>query len=71
MQRLEEPTRTQVLDAFAQALNDVFLVCIPFIIIAFVIALFLREIPLRSGATPTPESSAREDAKAALPFFGH
>jgi EmrB/QacA subfamily drug resistance transporter len=57
MQRLEEPTRHLVLTAFTHALNDVFLICIPFIIIALVIALFLKEIPLRTGAkqaTPAP-----------------
>jgi hypothetical protein len=55
MQQLEEPTRFLVLDAFTQALNDVFLVCIPFIIIALIIALFLKEIPLRSGAALPPD----------------
>ena len=53
MQDLPEPVRHLVLDAFTPALNDVFLVCIPFIIVAFVIALFLREIPLRSAADQT------------------
>ena len=54
MQALEEPTRHLVLTAFTNALNDVFLVCIPFIIIALIISLFLKEIPLRSGAQATP-----------------
>ena len=57
MQALQEPTRHLVLTAFTNALNDVFLVCIPFIIIALIISLFLKEIPLRSGAqqaTPAP-----------------
>jgi MFS family permease len=81
MQRLEEPTRHLVLTAFTHALNDVFLICIPFIIIALVIALFLKEIPLRSGAkqaTPAPApgnlAPANEDpdvTEAPFASMGH
>ena len=67
MQQLEEPTRILVLSAFTDALNDVFLVGIPFIIIAFVIALFLQEIPLRSAATPDPLVQADPTGKTAEP----
>ena len=45
MQDLEEPARHLVLQSFTNSLNEVFLVCIPFI----VVALMLKEIPLRSG----------------------
>ncbi len=38
-----------VLNAFAQAFSDVFLYAIPFTILAFVIALFLRDVPLRTS----------------------
>jgi hypothetical protein len=79
MQHLQEPTRFLVLDAFTQALNDVFLVCIPFIIIALIIALFLKEIPLRSGAAPPPADRAQgpadkaeeAEAEAALASMSH
>ncbi len=58
MQHLEEPARGLVLGAFTDALTDLFLVAVPFVVVAFVIALFLREVPLRTkidvpeGASP-------------------
>jgi hypothetical protein len=58
MQLLQEPTRHMVLTAFTHALNDVFLICIPFIIIALIVAVFLKEIPYRSGlVVPKPQES--------------
>ena len=38
-----------VLNAFAQAFGDVFLYAIPFTVLAFIIALFLRDVPLRTS----------------------
>ncbi len=38
-----------VLNAFAQSFGDVFLYAIPFTLLAFVIALFLRDVPLRTS----------------------
>jgi len=32
----------------------VFLVGVPFLVIAFLIALALKEVPLRTGQTPSP-----------------
>jgi EmrB/QacA subfamily drug resistance transporter len=52
IQRLAEPIKSVVLGAFAGALDDVFLIGVPFIVVAFVIALFLREVPLRTGPGP-------------------
>lgn len=49
IQHLAEPVRGVVLGAFANALDNVFLVGVPFIVVAFVVALFLREAPLRVG----------------------
>ncbi len=40
----------EVLTAFAQSFHDVFIFGTPFAILAFVVALFLRESPLRTGA---------------------
>src|SRR5205823_8060159 len=51
IQALPEPARGKVLLAFTQALHDVFLVGVPFVTLAFVVALFLREIPLQTRAT--------------------
>jgi EmrB/QacA subfamily drug resistance transporter len=55
MQGLPEPARSNVLLAFTQALHDVFLVGVPFVALAFVVALFLKEIPLQARATPSDE----------------
>ncbi|HLZ38223.1 MAG TPA: MDR family MFS transporter [Mycobacteriales bacterium] len=55
IQHLAEPIKTRVLEAFSAALDDVFLVAVPCIVVAFVVALFLREEPLR-GHTRAPDS---------------
>jgi hypothetical protein len=44
-----------VLGAFTSALDDVFLVGVPFLVIAFVVALTLKEVPLRTGQTVPSE----------------
>ena len=49
IQQLAEPVKSLVLGAFAHALDDVFLIGVPFIVVALVVALFLREVPLRTG----------------------
>jgi EmrB/QacA subfamily drug resistance transporter len=49
IQQLTEPVRSVVLGAFAKALGDVFLVGVPFLVVAFVVALLLKEEPLRTG----------------------
>lgn len=49
---LPEPLKSQVIDAFASALHDVFISAIPIMIVAFVISLFIKEIPLRTRSTP-------------------
>jgi EmrB/QacA subfamily drug resistance transporter len=52
IQRLVGPVKHIVLSAFTNALDDVFLVGVPFIVVAFVVSLFLREVPLRTGPGP-------------------
>jgi EmrB/QacA subfamily drug resistance transporter len=52
IQHLAAPIKSVVLGAFANALDDTFLVGVPFMVAAFVIALFLREVPLRTGPGP-------------------
>jgi EmrB/QacA subfamily drug resistance transporter len=49
IQRLTEPAKTLVLTSFSHALDNVFLVGVPFLAVAFVVALFLKEVPLRTG----------------------
>jgi hypothetical protein len=52
IQRLTGPVRHLVLTAFSNALDDVFLIGVPFIVVAFVVAWFLKEVPLRTGPGP-------------------
>ncbi len=49
IQRLVGPVKHVVLSAFTNALDDVFMVGVPFIVVAFVVSLFLKEVPLRTG----------------------
>ena len=49
IQQLTEPVKSIVLGAFTNALDDVFLIGVPFVVLAFVVALLLREQPLRTG----------------------
>jgi EmrB/QacA subfamily drug resistance transporter len=52
IQRLAEPVKGIVLEAFAKGIDDVFLVGVPFIVVALVVSLFLKEIPLQTGSAP-------------------
>jgi hypothetical protein len=57
IQQLAEPVRSVVLGAFTNALDDVFLIGVPILAIAFVVALALKEVPLRtaqSASQPQP-----------------
>ncbi len=64
MQHLVEPIRTLVLTAYTDSLTDLFLFAIPFVVVAFVIALFLREVPLRTKIE-VPEGQAAADVMGA------
>ena len=52
IQGLVEPQKTLVLTAYTDAIVDVFLFAIPFVVLALVVGLFLKEIPLRTGREP-------------------
>jgi EmrB/QacA subfamily drug resistance transporter len=54
---LPEPIKSWVLEAFTRSMDDVFLVAVPFMAVAFIIALTMREKPLRSRATPDTDSA--------------
>lgn len=54
IRRLPEPVRGKVIDAFASSLHEVFLTALPFVAVAFVLALFIKELPLRSRSAPVP-----------------
>jgi EmrB/QacA subfamily drug resistance transporter len=65
IQALPEPVKSLVLEAFTRSMDDVFLVAVPFMAVAFVIALTMREKPLRGRAqntdSATPSASAETD----------
>ncbi|HSU36618.1 MAG TPA: MDR family MFS transporter, partial [Propionibacteriaceae bacterium] len=67
---LPEPMKTWVLTAFTNAMDDVFLVGLPFMAIALVIAIFMREVPLIGRAGPAPTESSESDAELA-PSMAH
>jgi EmrB/QacA subfamily drug resistance transporter len=64
IQALVEPVRGLVLGAYTDALGDVFLFAIPFVAIALVVAIFLKEVPLRTGAAAARPTSPDESAAA-------
>lgn len=63
--QLPPALQVQVIDAFANALHDVFLVGVPFSVVALAAALFIREIPLATGHPP--DSQADADAGGGTP----
>jgi EmrB/QacA subfamily drug resistance transporter len=74
IQRLTGPVKHLVLGAFTNALDDVFLVGVPFVVVAFVVSLFLKEIPLRTGPGPggpggpgAPEGPGAPSANGEVP----
>jgi MFS family permease len=75
IQNLQEPERSAVLAAYTNAITDVFLYAIPIVVLALVVVLFLKEIPLRTTRQAAVEPSTRpDDATAESPeavFAGH
>ena len=55
---LPSELKDAVLNAFALSFHDVFLLAIPFAIAAFVVALFLKETPLRTAQETNDEATA-------------
>jgi EmrB/QacA subfamily drug resistance transporter len=51
--RLPIVERTQIINAFSHTLQTVFIVSIPFAVVAFVVSWFMKEIPLRQKAHTT------------------
>ncbi len=63
---LPEPVKGWVLEAFTRSMDDVFLVAVPFMAVALVIALTMREKPLGTRTGPgTPAAEGAELATAA------
>jgi EmrB/QacA subfamily drug resistance transporter len=65
IQALPEPIKSMVLTAFTRALDDVFLVGVPIVALALVVAFFLREVPLRTGTRRVPGEAPQTEALSA------
>jgi hypothetical protein len=66
---LPAPVRSGLRIAFADSLHVVYLAAVPFAVLAFLLALMLREVPLRTSMGPTagqPEPSAGTELGEAL-----
>jgi EmrB/QacA subfamily drug resistance transporter len=59
--QLPTAQRTLVVSAFSHGLQDVFLVAVPFAVLAFVLSLLMKEIPLRTTAQSGSEDSDGAD----------
>ncbi|GGZ22215.1 EmrB/QacA family drug resistance transporter [Streptomyces inusitatus] len=78
--KLPPGLRQPVIHAFSSAITDVFLYAVPVVVLAFIVAWFLREDPLRGSVTaPDPsqtlasnpvERSSREECARALSVLG-
>ena len=55
---LPEPIKSWVLEAFTRSMDDVFLVAVPFMAVAFVIALTMHEKPLRGRGQHSDSATA-------------
>lgn len=66
LSELPEPVRDAIVNAYAESLAPVFWYLIPFILIAFVFALFLKQIPLsdQAGMVARGEAISGEEAEA-------
>ncbi len=71
IQALPEPVKSWVLEAFTRAMDDVFLVAVPFMAVAFVIALTMREKPLRGRAQNTDSATPSASADTDLVSMAH
>ncbi len=64
--RLQGPVREAVLSGIAQAVHTVFLWAIPASVLVFLLALFIKEVPLRGRAAPGEESAPAPEAEALI-----
>jgi len=60
LHKLPPTVAEKILTAFARSFHDVFLVGIPFAALAFIVALFLKESPLRSSTKAEAEGEGLE-----------
>lgn len=64
IQTLPEPVRTEVLTAYTHAITDIYLLSIPIIVVALIVVLFLKEIPLRTRMPEVANASTSNDPDA-------
>ena len=62
---LPEPVHSLVTGAFSDSLHDVFLSAVPLVLLALVVALFLKEVPLTGRAAPAAAAPGADQAAAA------
>jgi EmrB/QacA subfamily drug resistance transporter len=71
IQALPEPVKTWVLTAFTRSMDDVFLVAVPFMVVALIVALTMREKPLIGRNHGPAVQSASEPSDSELIAMGH
>ena len=73
IQAMPEEVKHLVVTAYSQSIDDVFLAAIPFMVVALIIALFLKEVPLkgRSIAPAAEDGSAAAQEERPLVLSGH
>ncbi len=64
IRRLAEPLRSQVIDALGDAIGGVYLVALPIMVVAALVALWLPELPLRARAYVEFSGDGQADTKA-------
>jgi EmrB/QacA subfamily drug resistance transporter len=68
---LPEPIKGWVLEAFTRSMDDVFLVAVPFMAVALVIALTMREKPLKERGQDSDSASPSASAESKLASVPH
>jgi hypothetical protein len=68
---LPEPIKSWVLEAFTRSIDDVFLVGVPFMAVAFVIALTMHEKPLRDRGQHSDSATASASPDSELVSMSH
>jgi EmrB/QacA subfamily drug resistance transporter len=71
IQALPEPIKGWVLEAFTRSMDDVFLVAVPFMAVAFIIALTMREKPLRDRGQHSDSATSRASGDSDLASMAH
>jgi MFS family permease len=71
IQALPEPIKSWVLEAFTRSIDDVFLVAVPFMAVAFIIALTMREKPLKGRGQHSDSATSSASGGTDLVSMAH